>query len=142
MSAKRKDLFAERCLRAVIRPDTMLFHVMRRIFQNRRTGIEMGISVRRKNLCPAERIPPGRNGYFRSGKMSSFTKTLGENSDTRHAGFAGRLGDGLGDGCGDAAVERGRDDIIRRELVVRDESGDGLGCGDLHRVVDVAGADV
>src|SRR5689334_5587860 len=58
------------------------------------------------------------------------------------AAVLGGAGDGGGDGAHDALLEDAGDDVILGEVIVGDDVGDGAGGGQLHRLVDLAGADV
>ena len=59
-----------------------------------------------------------------------------------HAGSSRGFGDCLGDGGADAVVEGLGDDIVLRELVLGDELRQRVRGGDLHFLVDIAGAHV
>ena len=57
-----------------------------------------------------------------------------------HAGSSRGFGDGFGDGGADAVVEGLGDDIVLRELALGDELRQRVRGGDLHFLVDIAGA--
>ncbi len=61
---------------------------------------------------------------------------------TRHPGVLRRAGDGRGHLLDDCAIEHAGNDVVGVELVLADDSGDRLGGGELHVLVDRAGADV
>src|SRR5215218_6061356 len=56
--------------------------------------------------------------------------------------FLGPLGDRFGDGGGDPLVEDGGDNVVLGEVFLGDHVGYGLGGGELHRLVYLAGPDV
>src|SRR5918997_4364287 len=59
-----------------------------------------------------------------------------------HAGLLCGLGDRFGHGRGDALVEDGGDDVVLREVFLWDHAGYGLGGGELHGLVYLAGTHV
>src|SRR6478672_559068 len=83
------------------------------------------------------------SGYRRAGGVVLVMPSVGPgHRDGLRRGLGHAVDDRLGDGLAHVGLEDARDDVVRVELLVRDDRGDGVGGLDEHLGGDVGGAGV